>query len=318
MMPLAGLDTVRLSDDEAQLVATFVPGADMICSSLRHRGEEMLAQEGGLAEYAHDGHTMGIPLLYPWANRLAGFDYRVGEHVVRVPHDPDRIQLESHGLPIHGVIGGRLRWELAPTPAPDGDALSARLSWDDSAPDLFEVFPFRHDLVYEARLAHGRLELNLTVHASGAEAVPLVFGFHPYLTLPGVARARWLIELPAMRALRLDGDQIPTGPDRALPARRFELADHEFDDAFDQVAEPARFAVTGGERRVEVDFLYGYPCAQVFAPRSAECVCFEPMAAPPNALRSGAGLRLLAPGETARASFAIRVQDAGGARSQRP
>jgi hypothetical protein len=35
----------------------------MICASLRHRGEELLAQEGGLAEYARDGHTMGIPLL---------------------------------------------------------------------------------------------------------------------------------------------------------------------------------------------------------------------------------------------------------------
>ncbi len=47
----------------------------MICCSLRHRGEELLAQVGGLAEYEHDGHTMGIPLLYPWANRLAAFDY---------------------------------------------------------------------------------------------------------------------------------------------------------------------------------------------------------------------------------------------------
>jgi aldose 1-epimerase len=315
MMPLAGLDTVRLSDDEAQLVATFVPGADMICSSLRHRGEEMLAQEGGLAEYAHDGHTMGIPLLYPWANRLAGFDYRVGARVVRIPHDPERIQLESHGLPIHGVIGGRLGWELTRTPPRDGDSLSARLGWDDSVPELFAVFPFRHDLVYEARLTDGRLELDLTVHATGADPVPVAFGFHPYLTLPGVPRERWLIELPAMRRLALDDDRIPTGPDRTVPAQRFELGEQQFDDAFDQVAEPARFAVTGGGRRVEVDFVAGFPCAQVFAPRNAECVCFEPMAAPPNALRSGMGLRLLAPGETARATFSIRVRDiapAGG------
>ena len=77
MVQKAALETVRLSDDEAQLEATFVPGAGMICCSLRHRGEELLAQEGGLAEYEHDGHTMGIPLLYPWANRLAAFDYRI-------------------------------------------------------------------------------------------------------------------------------------------------------------------------------------------------------------------------------------------------
>lgn len=297
---------MQLSDGEAQLDATFVPDAGMICCSLRHRGEELLSQEGGLAEYEHDGHTMGIPLLYPWANRLAAFDYRVSERSVRIPHDPKRIQLETHGLPIHGLIGGRMAWTTA---AGDRDSLTARLRWDDSEPELFELFPFHHDLVYEAQLSHGRLELGLTVHASGADAVPLAFGFHPYLSLPGIPRERWLVELPAMRRLKLDDSMIPIGPDQALPAQRFELAEHHFDDAFDQVAEPSRFAVTGGGRRVEVEFQEGYAYAQVFAPDNAACICFEPMAAPANALRSGTGLRMLAPGESARARFSLRVQE---------
>jgi aldose 1-epimerase len=318
MVDVTALETVRLSDDEAQLEATFVPGGGMICCSLRHRGEELLAQEGGLAEYEHDGHTMGIPLLYPWANRLAAFDYRVGARAVSVPHDPERIQLESHGLPIHGVIGGRMAWALTRTPNGDPAALSASLTWDESEPQLFDVFPFRHELRYEARLADAQLRLDLTVRATGADAVPLVFGFHPYITLPGVPRERWLVELPAMRALALNRHQIPTGPDREMPARRFELAEHTFDDPFDEVAEPSRFAVTGAHRRVEVEFIQGYPCAQVFAPRNAECICFEPMAAPPNALRSGAGLRTLAPGESTQASFSISVRDLSDSQAQRP
>jgi aldose 1-epimerase len=306
---IAGLEAVRLRDAEAQLDATFVPNAGMICCSLRHRGKELLAQAGGLAEYAHDGHTMGIPLLYPWANRLAGFDYRVDARTVRVPHDPERIQLEGHGLPIHGVIGGRLAWELTRTPARDGNVLSGRLRWDDTEPELFEVFPFRHEVVYEARLADGRLELALTIHATDADAVPLAFGFHPYVRLPGAPRQRWLVELPAMRRLALDANQIPIAPDQELPAQRFTLAEHEFDDAFDQVSEPSRFAVTAAGRRVEVEFLEGYSCAQVFAPLDAECICFEPMAAPPNALRSGSGLRMLAAGQSSCASFSLCVRD---------
>ena len=69
-----------------------------------------------------------------------------------------------------------------------------------------------------------------------------------------------------------------------------------------------------------MSFLEGYPCAQVFAPRNAQCICFEPMVAPPNALRSGAGLRMIAPGERARTSFSLRVSDlpaAGGSRGRR-
>ena len=66
------LITVQLSDEESGLEATFVPGAGMLCCSLRHRGEELLAQNDGVDAYARQGKTMGIPLLYPWANRLAG------------------------------------------------------------------------------------------------------------------------------------------------------------------------------------------------------------------------------------------------------
>jgi len=58
--------------ESPQLRATFVPGAGMVCSSLRHDGAELLAQRNGVRAYAERGSTMGIPLLYPWANRLAG------------------------------------------------------------------------------------------------------------------------------------------------------------------------------------------------------------------------------------------------------
>jgi aldose 1-epimerase len=301
------LETVRLHDEGAQLEATFVPSAGMICCSLCHRGEELLSQNAGLDAYAQGGHTFGIPLLYPWANRLGGFDYTVGNHRVQLPEDPTRIHTDANGLPIHGVIGGRMGWELTDAPAPGAASLSARLNWRESQPELFELFPFRHDLGYQARLAQGRLQLDLTVHACGADAVPLAFGFHPYLSLPGVPRERWLVELPALRHLALDTNQIPIGHDKALPARRFALAEQEFDDAFDEVFEPARFAVAAGGRRIEVEFEDGYPCAQVFAPRNAQSICFEPMAAPANALRSGVGLRLLGPGETFRARFSVGV-----------
>ena len=239
----------------------------MICSSLRHRGDELLAQNAGVAAYAERGATMGIPLLYPWANRLAGFDYSVDGRTVQVPHDPARVALDDNGLPIHGVIGGRLAWELTRPPGPDESSLAARLSWSASEPELFEVFPFRHDLLYEARLGGGRLELQITVHACGADSVPLAFGFHPYLSPAQTPREGWLVELPPMRPLALDANQIPIGPEQPLAAQRFELAGREFDDGFDSVSEPARFAVVGAGRRIEVELLEGYPCAQVFAPR---------------------------------------------------
>jgi aldose 1-epimerase len=301
---------VRLREEETQLEAVFLPDAGMLCCSLRHRGEQLLAQNTGVEAYVERGKTMGIPLLYPWANRLAGFDYSVAGQTVAVPHDSTRVAVDGRGLPIHGVIGGRLGWQLTRAPGPSAQSLEARLRWSESPPELFEVFPFRHDVHYQAQLAGGRLEIEVTVQACGQDSVPVAFGFHPYLSPPGTPREQWLVELPQMRRLVLDDHQIPSGPGQELASQTFTLAGHEFDDGFDSVPEPARFAVAVADRRIALEFLQGYPCAQVFAPPARSLICFEPMTAPANALRSGAGLHVLAPGESYHARFVVSVEDA--------
>jgi aldose 1-epimerase len=297
-------ETVRLRDAECGIEATFLPGAGLICCSLRDRDEELLAQNSGVTAYVERGTTMGIPLLYPWANRLAGFRYSVGERVVSVPHDPALVATDEHELPIHGVIGGRLPWQLEDA---GEHTLEARLSWDESDQARFAVFPFRHEVLYSARLAGARLEVEVAVHASRGEVVPVAFGFHPYLSLPHTPRERWIVELPPMRRVTLDADQIPLAPGESLPRQRFELAAREFDDGFDRVAEPASFAVSAGARRLAVEFREGYRCAQVFAPAASLFICFEPMTAPTNALCSGQ-LHLLAPGTRYVAAFAVSVE----------
>jgi aldose 1-epimerase len=305
----ARYERVKLRDADGPLEATFVPAAGMLCCSLRHRDEELLTQNAGVAVYAERGKTMGIPLLYPWANRLAGFDYQAAGKRVTIPTDRALIAVDGNGLPIHGAIGGRMAWEITRlSGGADSDSLAARLSWSDARPELFDLFPFRHELDYEVRLSGGQLELRVTLHACGEDAVPVAFGFHPYLSPPNTPRERWIVQLPAMRRLTLDARQIPEGGGQTLPAERFELAAREFDDGFDALESPMRFTVEDGGRRIALEFVEGYPCAQVFAPLTRSCICFEPMTAPANALRSGKGLRLLEPGESHRAVFAIRVE----------
>ncbi|HTZ64140.1 MAG TPA: aldose 1-epimerase [Solirubrobacteraceae bacterium] len=320
MTPEPMLDIVTLRDERSSLRAGFVPAAGMLCCSLRDGDEELLAQNAGVAAYAEQGKTMGIPLLYPWANRLAGFEYSAAGRTVRVPRDPSLVAVDGNGLPIHGVIGGRMRWELSDEPAGEADRrspdkrqqLQARLGWSRAQASLFDVFPFHHEACFRARLHERRLQIEVTVEACGEDHVPVAFGFHPYLSVPGVPRERWLVQLPAMSKLALDARQLPTGSGQALPAESFELAEREYDDGFDELSQSARFAVTGGERRLELDFEEGYRCGQVYSPRGAEFICFEPMTAPANALCSHQGLRVLSPGERYRAAFALRVSERSG------
>ena len=75
-----------------------------------------------------------------------------------------------------------------------------------------------------------------------------------------------MIETPPLRHLQLDERGLPTGESEPQPAKEEPLGDKAFDDAYDQVADGAVFAVSGGGRRIEVHFEQGYPATQIFAP----------------------------------------------------
>jgi galactose mutarotase-like enzyme len=213
--------------------------------------------------------------------------------------------LDENGLPIHGVIPGQLAWKIENVCA-DGSALSASLRWD--APSLLEVFPFPHGLDYEARIAADSLTIAVTVHASGAVPVPVSFGFHPYLSIAGIERSEWIVELPVTERLVLDETMIPTGSREPVSPGAFHLADTSWDDAFAGLARPARFSVRSPRRTIAIDFLEGYEYAQVYSPSRSAFVCFEPMTSPTNALVSGEGLTVLGAGGSHRACFRLAVQ----------
>jgi galactose mutarotase-like enzyme len=289
-----------LTLEAGDLAADFVPDAGMVGCSLRHRGEELLGQRDGLDAYVSERKTMGIPLLHPWANRLSRRRFTVAGRDVEI--DPSRTRLDAAGLPMHGLLGAARGWEVDRHEATE---LVARFDFA-AHEDLMAAFPFAHELTLHATLDDVRLTIAATVHATGDAAVPIAFGFHPYLVLPGVDRAAWNVEIPVQEQLVLDAAMIPTGeraPTRVDPG---PLRSRTFDDAY--VAPPAPFALEGGGRRLELAFESSYPYAQVFAPPGDPLIAFEPMTAPTDALVAGGPeLTLLAPGDNYRAVFTISV-----------
>jgi aldose 1-epimerase len=268
----------------------------MACHSLRHRGEELLGAVSGLG-VPDVPWISGIPLLHPWANRLGGFGYSFdGEVVAFAPSSPD-IYLEEHGLPLHGLRPAVSGWEVV-------ESTAWRLVAGREFVDVPE-FPFDHRLQVAAELSETTLTLTTTITPSGARSVPVVFGYHPFLQLPGVPRAEWEIVLPVGDRLLLDERHVPTG-ERA-PAGDLDgpLGERTFDDGFtlDELRGP--FVLQGGGRRIEVAFESGYPYAQIFAPEIADVICFEPMTAPADALRHAP--EAVAPGQSFSARFSVSV-----------
>jgi aldose 1-epimerase len=313
-----------------ELEGTFLPGLGLLGTSLRHRGEELLALPGGVAGY-RGGNVTGLPLLAPWANRLPGWRYRAAGTEV----DLDGLDLHTDpgGLPIHGTLTAHGGWRLERLAAGDGSAvLQASLDYG-AFPELLAAFPFPHRLTVTATVAEATLAVATTLTATGGQAVPVAFGWHPYLRLPGAPRSAWRLLLPDRTHLDLDDRGLPSGKTADEPAEADPVGDRTFDDLYaltddpgpgqDPVADrtyddlyalgrgPAdrRLGLEAAGRRLLVGYGEGYDHAQVFAPPGAEFVCLEPMTGPVAALAAGT-TPLVEPGGSFTAEFTVRVEEA--------
>ena len=295
-------ESVTLRDPSSSLTATYVPAAGMICTSLADDGVELLGQRRGLDAYVANGKTMGIPLLYPWANRLSATRYEVDGTAVSLTVGTDGVRADEHGAPIHGVLAAYPNWRVTLGSA---NTVSADVDYG-ADPRLLASFPFPHILSQHITLADRTLAIETTVTPTTAAPVPLCFGYHPYFAIPDVPREQWSLTAPVMRRLPTDDRGIPTGESEAWSGRGGQLGTTTYDDGFDEVPEGAVFTLSGGGRRIELTFEKGYPAAQLFAPPSEGLVAVEPMAAPTDALTRG-NHRSATAGNPVTTRFSIKI-----------
>jgi galactose mutarotase-like enzyme len=295
-------------DARGGLEAVFVPEAGMICCSLRHRGEELLGQRNGLRAYVDHYSTMGIPFLHPWANRLGTDRFEIGGRAVDLTLPDLPLKRDDNGLPMHGLLSAAPGWRVERHVELDGGGALAA-SFDFGAyPHLLAAFPFPHRVEIEATLVEGSLEVATSVTATADVAVPVAFGFHPYLCLPGVPRADWVLEAPVHERLILDGNGLPTGEREATAIEVGPLVGRTYDDAFLAPSPGTAFVLAGPDRRLELRMDSGYPFTQIYAPSDSDAVAIEPMTAATNALlTTGPELTFVPPGETFGAAFSIQV-----------
>ncbi len=274
----------------------------MLGASLCFHGVELLRRLENLEAAATKGATAGIPLLYPWANRLESLSYQSAGKSVQLPANSSKLHFDDRGLAIHGIPWALLGWDVIETTS---DSIFAQLQWNQG--DRLAIFPFAHQLEMRATLRPDNLLIETAVLARD-RPVPVSFGFHPYFGLPNTPRAEWRLRLPRMRRLQLNANGIPTGTEEPFVGFDSLLGESAFDDGFALTDKEAAFALSGGGLSINVELLQGYGFAQIFAPIAKDFVALEPMTAATNALISGRGLNVVEPGNQYRASFRILVE----------
>jgi galactose mutarotase-like enzyme len=291
-----GVAAVALQRGETEVVV--VPELGMLVAAFVVDGFDHVARPGGLGA-VRAGHTAGVPLLYPWANRLARRTYTVSGRTVALRGLP--LHTDERGLPMHGTMIGRDAWTVTALGRGRVDA-ECRF---DAGSELFDAFPFPHSVHVRVRVGHRRVRIDSTVVADAAAPVPVAFGWHPYWRLPG-RRDEWTVELPDVAHARLDRRGIPTGHARVEAAGARALHGDEFDDLYAFAGDRAA-TLRGRGRRLRLALDDGYPFLQVYAPAARPFCCLEPMTAPTNALVSG-DHPTVRPDASFGASFTASVQ----------
>lgn len=299
---MSEFEAVTLTDPSSSVTSTVVPLAGMIVTSINDGENEFLGQRRGLDAYITAGKTMGIPILYPWANRLSASKYGINGAVVSLTPGTGGVRNDEHGVPIHGVLAAYPGWLVTER---SENSLKAVLDYAGK-PRLLASFPFPHVLTQQLTLFDRTLTIETTVMPTTAASVPLCYGYHPYLQIPGTPRAEWVLQTPTMRHLLVDNWGIPTGAQTEWTGSSEPLKSSKYDDGFDEVNDGSVFAISGGDRRVEVKFEKGYPAAQLFAPHNDDVIAIEPMTAPTDSLRRG-NYRFAVAGKPAKARFSIKV-----------
>jgi aldose 1-epimerase len=297
---------ITIAGPDGTLEATFIPEAGMIGSSLRHEGEELFEQRDGLQPYIDHGATFALPLLHPWANRVSAWEFELAGREVRLDRDSSITHRDGPtGTAIHGLLAASPHWTLVDA---DKHTLTAELDFG-AVPEYVAAFPFPHRVRYTASIHDATLTVVFTVIAEDSVAVPISFGFHPYLTLPGSDRRGWQVEIPVARQTLIDARMIPNGETVDVAPGELDgpLGDRTFDTSYGRLYEAAAFVVADDRRRIALSHVSGYPVAQVYAPEASQFICFEPMTAPVDALISGDGLRWVQPGDEFEAIFSISV-----------
>jgi galactose mutarotase-like enzyme len=291
-------DTPALELRSGPLRATFLPTVGMTGVSLRRARREHLALPGGVAAL-RAGHTAGLPLLAPWANRLGARRYRAAGVDVDLADLP--LHTDANGLPMHGLLLGTPGWQLDRRSTGRGRA-AIRASIDVDAP----AFPFPHRIEVSVVVHEEGVTLDTTIIPTGRRRVPVAFGWHPYLRLPGPPRSQWQLRLPPRTHLALDGLGLPTGAARAEARESEPIGRRTFDDLY-LLGRERRLAFAAEDgTSITLRCGPGYPYAQVWVPGGQPFGALEPMTVATNSLVAGT-TPLVEPGDAFTARFTLAV-----------
>lgn len=268
--PLTDLETVTLHDPATGATVALAPSRGGIVTRFVVGDRPVLFLDGSTLMDASKNIRGGVPVLFPSPGALTGERFRYGA--------------ASGSMKQHGFARQR-PWSVSARAERD---VTLELLSDDVTR---AQYPWDFTLTFGYSLRGARLRIAQRIENRGATPMPFAMGFHPYFHVADGEKARASIATAATRAWDNAAKTMVTlaAPiDLTLAEVDLHLDDHGRDDATLALPDGHRVVVSASpEYRRWVIWTLG----------GKDFVCLEPWTAGGDALNTGEGLIVLAPGE---------------------
>lgn len=311
-----GRAVYRLSDVSSGASAEVLPSYGFNLFDLRLPiggvSTPVVSAAGDFAEHPSHPARSGIPILFPYPNRVRDgrFRFRDRDFDLPITNGPNAI----HGFALEAS------WDVIEHQAgPEGAFVTGRFQISRHAPERQASWPA--DAVLEVRygLLGRRLTMDLTVTNPSVTELPYGFGIHPYFFLPFAPDgdpSQTQVILPASTYWVLQ-DFLPTGEVRPVdarldfregqPRRGLDLDDVLSGLAYDEGEwGVCRLIDLARSAELRIGFDRGFRELVAFTPKGREnVVAVEPYTQTTDAINLeprgvDAGLRVLSPGQSDR------------------
>lgn len=273
--------------EHGPMTAEIWPDLGGNCVRWHHTGVGELLYAPPMEELIHRPTRGGIPVLFPFPNRIRDGHFHWAGRDYHVPKN-DSTQTNA----IHGFVC-RSAWEVVRHSSDAAGALAVlRIRGRDCVDDVHSFWPADWVLDVHWMLRDQGIDISIVVTNSDDRPLPMGFGLHPYLQTTSGSD---YLTVPAAARWELDAG-LPTG--RVLPvADSFDLRSAKrvaaltLDDVYTQVestcddgrrslgtlerSDDWTIAVKGSEQFREV---------VVFTPPHRQAVCIEPYTCPTDAV----------------------------------
>ena len=315
--------------EEQKAVAEIAPGLGNNCYAFRVADTgadsaggqwlQLIDAPPDLKTLREQPDIYGIPILFPFPNRIRGGTWRFAGQTYHFDKPVDS------PTSIHGLLLNR-PYRVASHGANENGATLACVLDSRDFPDIGRQFPFPFSITITYTLRDAALSMDVRVQNAGSRNMPMGFGIHPYFRVdlsPNEDAGAALVQVPAAAYWELDDDSVPTGEKLAVsgdldlrhgrPFAGLEL-DHVFTgvqldaDGFSRCSIENRGAGYGMVLESDGQFRE----LVVYTPAGRDTICFEPYTCPTDAINLEAngvpaGVVVLAPEETFSATVRIRA-----------